>query len=164
METNQSSQPCGPVCVGRTLLSAAFDFDLRSAKLGRLVQENRKPKSTSKGRRGPETVSQLFFRPFGARSRSSIYPRLTPRALFLRRFAALCGTAASLFCATATSTLCGSATPLCRSAVTTHLARPTQPELVLRKHPTQFSPYAIRRSADRKRCRGHSHSGPPRCD
>jgi len=38
-----------------------------------------------------ETVSEPFFRPFGARSRSTIYPRLVPWALFSRRFAAFLG-------------------------------------------------------------------------
>src|SRR6185369_12834882 len=38
-----------------------------------------------------------IFRPFGARSRFTIYPRLAPWALFLRRFAAFCGLATPLF-------------------------------------------------------------------
>jgi len=37
----------------------------------------------------PESVSQLFFRPFGAESVSTNYPRLAPWALILRRFAAI---------------------------------------------------------------------------
>ena len=37
-----------------------------------------------------DEISQAFFRPFGARSRSAIFPRLAPWALFLRRFAAFC--------------------------------------------------------------------------
>jgi len=47
----------------------------------------------------PETVPQLFFRPFGAESvptpmspvRTTPYPRLAPWAVILRRFAAMRG-------------------------------------------------------------------------
>ena len=57
--------------MGRTLSSTAFDFDLRSAKPGRVIHENQKPKSTSKAAgTAPGTVSQPLFRPFGTRSRS----------------------------------------------------------------------------------------------
>src|SRR6185312_4668898 len=41
-------------------------------------------------RRVSRLVPQPFFRPFGARLRFTIYPRLAPWALFLRRFAAFC--------------------------------------------------------------------------
>ena len=44
-----------------------------------------------------ETVSQPFFRPFGAWVYSTFYPRLAPWAAFLRRFAAQDNQACSTF-------------------------------------------------------------------
>src|SRR5882724_5336360 len=37
----------------------------------------------------PESLSQIFFRPFGAESVPTYYPRLAPWAVILRRFAAI---------------------------------------------------------------------------
>jgi hypothetical protein len=54
--------------------------------------------------RAGDIVLERFFRPVGARSRFTIYPRLAPWALFSRRFAAFLGPTTMLLLASKVAT------------------------------------------------------------